>query len=191
MESEKNSAMGKATEVRSLEYYQRGLEVCQRELETYKTLYWGLQLELDGIDTIRKSNPYIALRRYNAMEKHIAEYKCTHSDKEEEARSISEPDVGYDCVGGTTITADSELKLYKKPYWELQDGLDKIEFMRKNSIRYAALRRQKTLENLGLIFENNQWGPKKLKINIKNGESCNDWDCDGGDNDCSGRDEID
>ena len=177
-------------EVRSLEYYQRGLEVCQRELESYKTLYWELQLELDGIDTMRKNDPYIALRRYNAMEKHRMEYENKHTEVSSDKGEV-DPDVGYDCVGGTTITADSELKLYKKPYWELQDGLDKIEFMRKNSMRYAALRRQKALENLGLIFENNQWGPKKLKINIKHGESCNDWDCDGGDNDCSGRDEID
>ena len=179
------------SEVSSLLWYKHELEVCKRELETYKALYWELQIELDRVDDMRKRDPYCALKRQRAKERYIAEYKRTHSDKEEEAKSISEPDVGYDCVGGTTITADSELKLYKKPYWELQDGLDKIEFMRKSSIRYAALRRQKALENLGLIFENNQWGPKKLKINIKHGESCNDWDCDGGDNDCSGRDEID
>ena len=137
-------------EVRSLEYYQRGLEVCQRELEVYKALYWGLQVKLDGIDTIRKSDPYCALRRYNAMEKHIAEYKRTHGDKEEEIRSNSESDEGYDCVGGTTVS--SEPNPHKAPYWELQDEMDKVESMRTKNIRYAALRRQKALEKLGLIF---------------------------------------
>ena len=178
------------SEVSSLLWHKHELDVCKRELETYKSLYWDLQLELDRVDDMRKSNPYIALMRQRAMERHIAEYKRTHGDKEEEEiRSNNEPDVGYDCVGGTTVS--SEPNPHKIPYWELQDELDKVEFMRKKSIRYTALRRQKALEKMGLIFENNQWGPKKLKINIKQGESCNDWDCDGGDNDCSGRDEID
>src|SRR6188508_2619390 len=119
---------------------------------------------------MRKNDPYFALRRYKAMEKLRMEYENKHTDSD---KGEVEPAVGYDCVGGTTITADSELNLYKTPYWELQDRLDKIEFMRKKSIRYAALRRQQAIENLCLIFENKNCGPNKLKINIKHGESCN------------------
>ena len=82
----------------------------------------------------------------------MAEYKCTHSDKEEEeeTKPNNEPDTGYDCVGGTTVS--SEPNPHKAPYWELQDEMDKVESMRTKNIRYAALRRQKALEKLGLIF---------------------------------------
>ena len=50
--------------------------------------------------------------------------------------------------------------------------MDKVESMRTKDIRYSALRRQKALEKLGLIFGR--------------GESRSDVDCD-----CNGEDEID
>ena len=183
------AAAGAATpmdsEVRSLEYNQRELKAYKYALEVYQGLYWDLQVELDKLDTMRKNT---SLRRHRAMEELRIAYENKHggacSDKGE-----VEPDVGYDCVGGTT--ADSSA--YMTPYWELQDHLDKVEFMRKESIYYFALKRQKAMEKLKLDFENKHREAKKLKINIIHGESCNDWDCNGGDNDvgCDGKDEID
>ena len=114
------------SEVSSLLWHKHELEVCKRELETYKSLYWELQIELDRVDDMRKRDPYIALMRQRAKEKHIAQYKRTHSDKEE-IRSNSEPDVGCDCVGETTVS--SEPNPHKAPYWELQDEMDKVESM--------------------------------------------------------------
>ena len=116
------------------------------------------------------------------------EYENKHGEAHSDKGGV-EPDAGYDCVGGTTADSSS----YMKPYWELQDHLDKVEYMRKESIYYFALKRQKAMEKLKLDFENKHRGAKKLKINIIHGESCNDWDCNGSDNDaaCAGKDEID
>ena len=118
------------------------------------------------------------------------EYENKHGEAHSDKGGV-EPDAGYDCVGGTTANSSS----YMTPYWELQDHLDKVEFMRKESIYYFALKRQKAMEKLKLDFENKHRGAKKLKININHGESCNDWNCNGSDNDAdcagNGKDEID
>jgi len=173
------------SEVRSLEYNQRELKAYKHALEVYQGLYWDLQVELDKLDTMRKNT---ALRRHRAMEELRMEYENKHGEAHSDKGGV-EPDAGYDCVGGTTADSSS----YMKPYWELQDRLDKVEFMRKESIYYFALKRQKAMEKLKLDFENKHREAKKLKINIIHGESCNDWGCNGGDNDvdCDGKDEID
>jgi len=58
------------SEVRPLSFYQNELEVCKRELEAYKTLYWDLQVELDRVDEMRKKSVrYFALRRQKALER--------------------------------------------------------------------------------------------------------------------------
>ena len=78
MESEKNSAMGsgKATEVRSLVWYQRELQARNLELEVYKALYWGLQVELDKLDTLRKKDiQHFALKQNKALERFRLEFE--------------------------------------------------------------------------------------------------------------------
>ena len=58
------------SEVRPLSWYKNELEVCKRELEAYKTLYWDLQVELDRVDEMRKKSVrYFALRRQKALER--------------------------------------------------------------------------------------------------------------------------
>src|SRR6188508_1020646 len=173
------------SEVRSLEYDQRELKAYKHALEVYQGLYWDLQVELDRLDAMRKNTP---LRGHRAMEELRMEYENKHGEAHSDKGGV-EPDAGYDCVGGTTANSSS----YMTPYWELQDHLDKVEFMRKESIYYFALKRQKAMEKLKLDFENKHREAKKLKINIIHGESCNDWGCNGGDNDvdCDGKDEID
>ena len=58
------------SEVRPLSWYANELEVCKRELEAYKTLYWDLQVELDRVDEMRKKSVrYFALRRQKALER--------------------------------------------------------------------------------------------------------------------------
>ena len=149
------------SEVRSLEYNQRDLKAYKYALEVYQGLYWDLQVELDKLDTMRKNT---ALRRHRAMEELRMEYENKHGEAHSDKGGV-EPDAGYDCVGGTTADSSS----YMKPYWELQDHLDKVEFMRKKSIRYSALRRQKALEKLGLVF-----GHRKTRSESDVGCDCED-----------------
>ena len=83
MDSKKNTAAAATatstdSEVRTVSYYKNELEVCKRELEAYKTLYWDLQVELDKLDEMRKKSVrYFALRRQKAIEKFTAENKNT------------------------------------------------------------------------------------------------------------------
>ena len=167
------------SEVSSILWHKHELEVCKRELETYKTLYWDLQVELDRVDAMRKDMSYLALRRRKAIEKHIEEnknvkvygynYGCDDGGARSNKGEI-ESNTGYDCVGEPAVNSNS----YMPQYWELQLELDKVELMRKQSIRYSALRRQKALEKLGLVF-----GHRKTR-------SESDVGCD-----CNGEDEID
>jgi len=74
MDSKKTSTTTAATatdsEVRTIDYLKKELEICKKELETYKTLYWDLQVELDRVDEMRKKNDrYFVLRRQKALEK--------------------------------------------------------------------------------------------------------------------------
>ena len=78
MDSKKTAAAAGTTigatpmdsEVRPLSWYKNELEVCKRELEAYKTLYWDLQVELDRVDEMRKKSVrYFALRRQKALER--------------------------------------------------------------------------------------------------------------------------
>ena len=86
-----------------------------------------------------------------------------------------------------------DLEILKTLYWDLQVELDKVDAMRKKSIFYFALKREHAMKKHRIEYENKHGRARKLKINIKHGESCDDWDCDGGDNavDCNDRDEID
>ena len=78
----------------------------------------------------------------------------------------------------------------------IQVELDKLDTLRKKYIHYFALKQQKALERFKREFENklsgevsrveNKSGGRKLKVNIKPGEVCDDWDCD-----CEGHDEVD
>ena len=95
----------------------------------------------------------------------------------------------------TLSSCERELEAHKqglealKPlYWDLQDELDRVDAMRKKSILYFALKRENAMKKHRIEYESKhgKQPPKKLKINIKHGESCDNWDCDG-----SGYDEVD
>ena len=111
--------MGKAAEVRSLVWYQRELQARNLELEVYRALYWGIQVELDKLDTLRKKDiHYFALKQQKALERFKREFENKFSGE-----------------------------------------VSRVE---------------------------NESGGRKLKVNIKPGEVCDDWDCD-----CEGHDEVD
>ena len=87
------------SEVSSLLWHKHELEVCKRELETYKTLYWDLQLELDRIDEIRKKpTRYSALRRQKAIEKLRLDFVDKHVEAVEDCDC--DCDFGVDEVDG-------------------------------------------------------------------------------------------
>ena len=88
-----------SSEVRSIEWYKCELEVLKRELETYKTLYWDLQLELDKIDEIRKKpTRYSTLRRQKAIEKLRLDFVDKHVETVEDCDC--DCDCGMDEVDG-------------------------------------------------------------------------------------------
>ena len=86
-----------SSEVRSIEWYKCELEILKRELETYKTLYWDLQLELDKLEAMRKKpTRYSALRRQKAIEK----LRLDFVDERDEATRDCDCDCDCDEVDG-------------------------------------------------------------------------------------------
>ena len=84
------------SEVSSLLWHKHELEVCKRELESYKTLYWEVQLELDRIVAMRKKNMrYSALRRQKALEK--LGLCLENGGARSHDGNKREPDIGCDC----------------------------------------------------------------------------------------------
>ena len=83
-------------EVSSLLWHKHELEVCKRELESYKTLYWEVQLELDRIVAMRKKNiRYSTLRRQKALEN--VGLCLKNGGARSHDGNKREPDIGCDC----------------------------------------------------------------------------------------------